>query len=61
MLRKIAITFITAGICVFVLSMLVWGYKSRVTKESIDQLIRQQVPVGSTKEQIYEFLETRKI
>ena len=48
-----------AGVALFV--TLRWTQLASVTKESVDQLIRKECPIGSTKDQVYEFLEKRKI
>ena len=34
--------------------------RSSVTLEDIDELIRSEIPIGSSKEQVYDFLDSRQ-
>ena len=52
---------IIVGASVAFFAALVWTQKPSLTKENVDRLIRKECPLGSTKDQVYEFLETRKI
>ena len=61
--RKARMLMLTAllGIGLIVTLVITASRRSSVTLEGIDELIRSEIPIGSSKEQVYDFLDSRQI
>src|ERR1700730_16946799 len=61
--RKARMLMLTAvlGTGLIVTLVITASHRFSVTLQGIEEMIRKEIPLGSSKEQVYEFLDSRQI